>query len=36
MIIFNDYELTDALFDLPCIVGNAKIYPTKVCDYKTI
>lgn len=35
MVIFNDYELTDALFDLPCIIGNAKIYPTKVCEYKT-
>lgn len=35
MVIFNDYELSDALFDLPCIIGNAKIYPTKVTDHKT-
>lgn len=35
MVIFNDYELSDALFDLPCTVGNAKIYPTKVTDHKT-
>lgn len=34
MIIFNDYELSDALFDLPCIIGKAKIYPTKVSEYK--
>lgn len=35
MVIFNDYELTDALFDLPCIIENAKVFPTKVCEYKT-
>ena len=34
MIIYGDYELTDALFDRPCIVQNAKIYPTKISDYK--
>lgn len=34
MILYKDYELSDALFDLPCKVGITNIYPTLLKDKK--
>ena len=35
MSLYNDYDVDDILFDLPCNIGqNLSVYPVRVSDYK--